>query len=88
MRKITIIGAFLAGLVGLFMSVCGGGFFVTMAYDFVRNIFRGRQDQTIGALVFLAIPAAFAVGGASLFWVCFKFIRRRVARSQEQNHEQ
>ena len=88
MRKITIIGAFLAGLVGLFMSVCGGGFFVTMAYNFVRDIFRGQQDQAIGALVFLAIPAAFAVGGAFLFWACFKFIRRRVARSQEQNGEQ
>jgi hypothetical protein len=87
-RKVIIIGAFLAGLLGLFMSLCGGGFFVMMAYDSVRNVIRsGHQDQMFGALVLLAIPAAFAVGGAALFWVCFKFIRRRVDRTQEKNDE-
>ncbi len=88
MRKITIIGVFLAGLLGLFMSLCGGGFFVTMAYDSVRNIIRsGQQDQMFGALVLLVIPAAFAVCGAALFWACFKFIRRRNDRSREKNGE-
>ena len=88
MRKITIIGALLAGLLGLFMSLCGGGFFVMMAYDSVRNIIRsGQQDQMFGALVLLVIPAAFAVGGAALFWVCFQFIRRRVDRTQGKNGE-
>jgi hypothetical protein len=85
MRKITIVGAILAGLVGLFMSVCGGGFFVMMAYDSVSNIIRsGRQNQMFGALAFLVIPAAFAVGGAALFWACFTFIRRAAARRKEE----
>jgi hypothetical protein len=88
MRQIIIIGAFLAGLLGLFMSLCGGGFFVMMAYDSVRNIIRpGQQDQMFGALVFLGIPAAFAVGGAALFWVCFKFIRSSGNRIRKDNGE-
>jgi len=88
MRKIIIIGAFLAGLLGLFMSLCGGGFFVMMAYDSVRNIIRsGQQDQMFGALALLVIPGAFAVCGAALFWVCFKFIRRRDDRTQEKKGE-
>ena len=88
MRKIIIIGAFVAGLLGLFMSLCGGGFFVMMAYDSVRNIIRsGHQDQMFGDLVLLAIPATFAVFGAVLFWVCFKFIRRRDDRTREKNDE-
>jgi membrane protein implicated in regulation of membrane protease activity len=88
MRKITIIGALLAGLIGLFMSLCGGGFFLVMAYNSVTNIIRsGQQDQMFGVLVLLVIPAGFAVCGAALFWACFKFIRRRDDRSQEQNGE-
>jgi len=88
MRKIAIVGAFLAGLAGLCMSICGGGFFVTMAYDSARNIFQsGRPDQLIGMLLFLAIPAGFAVGGAFLFWACFKAIRRRIAESRENRDE-
>ena len=81
MRKITIVGTFLAGLLGLFMSLCGGGFFVVMAYDSVRNIMRsGQPNQMFGALVLLIIPAAFAVCGAALLWACFRFIRRRNIR--------
>ena len=87
MRKIVIILAFLAGLLGLFMSLCGGGFFVTMAYDAVNAIIRSRQpDQMAGALVLLIIPGAFAVGGAALAWVCFKIIRRDV-RPEGKNGE-
>jgi hypothetical protein len=86
MREITIIGAFLAGLLGLFMRLCGGGFCVVMAYDSVRTILRSSQhDQMVGALVLLVIPAAFAVCGAALFWACFKIIRRSDDRSQEKN---
>jgi hypothetical protein len=49
MREITIIGAFLAGLLGLFMRLCGGGFCVVMAYDSVRTILRSSQhDQMVG----------------------------------------
>jgi hypothetical protein len=88
MRQIAIVGAFLAGLAGLCMSVCGGGFFVVMAYNSVRNVFQsGQLDQSIGVPVMLAIPAGFAVGGAFLFWACFKAIRRRVAESRENRDE-
>ena len=84
MRYILIIGAFLAGLVGLFMSVCGGGFFVMLVYNALRNIARpGRQDQLFGALTVLVIPGALAVGGAALVWGCFKFIRRSFDRTDD-----
>lgn len=84
MRQIAIIGAFLAGLAGLCMSVCGGGFFLTMAYSSVRNaLHTGHPEDLIGMAVLLAIPAGFAVGGAFLFWACFKAFRRRVAESRE-----
>ena len=88
MRQIIIVVVFLAGLLGLLMSLCGGGFFVVMAYGALSNIFRsGQQGQMIGDLVLLAIPATFAVFGAVLFWVCFKFIRRRDDRTREKNDE-
>jgi hypothetical protein len=88
MRQIAIIGAFLAGLAGLCMSVCGGGFFVVLAYNSARNVFQsGRLDQLINMLVLLVVPAGFAVGGAFLFWACFKAIRRRIAEGRENRDE-
>src|SRR5258708_34670379 len=44
MRKITMIGVFLAGLLRLFMSLCGGGFLLTMAIDSLSNIIRAVQS--------------------------------------------
>jgi prolipoprotein diacylglyceryltransferase len=86
MRKIAIIGAFLAGLVGLLMSVCGGGFFLLIGYQAAKGIFQeGQQGLMVGALNSLAIPAVFAGVGAFLFWACFKFIRRRIAERRENN---
>lgn len=78
MRQIIIIGAFLAGLIGLLMSLCGGGFFIAMGYQVIRNInHSGQQDQMNAGLVLLAIPAIFIVCGGAMFWACFRFIRRR-----------
>jgi hypothetical protein len=85
MRQIAIIAVLLAGLAGLCMSVCGGGFFVMVAYNSVRSAFQsGQPNQLMGMLVLLAIPAVFAVGGTFLFWACFKAVRRLVAKGREK----
>jgi hypothetical protein len=71
MRIILIIGALLLGLVGLFMSVCGGGFLIRMTYGAVTNIVHsGHWQEWPGVLILLALPAAFATGGA----VCAGFL--------------
>ena len=66
MRELVVILAFLAGMFGLFMSVCGGGFFVMLAYQ-----------SGPGAIPLLLIPSASIVCGVALSWACFRFIRRR-----------
>ncbi len=75
MRKIAIIGAFLAGLLGLFMSLCGGGFFIMLA------------SNSAGDSAFLLVPATFALLGVALSWASFKFIRRRNSQGQLKNGE-
>jgi hypothetical protein len=79
MRVILIVGALLLGLVGLFMSICGGGFFIRMAYDSVANLVRsGRWQEWPLALVLLVIPAACATFGALLCWNSARYLRRQM----------
>ncbi len=56
MRVLAIAGALLIGLAGVFMSVCGGGFFVVLAYESVKATFRAGQ-QMFWASVLLLIQA-------------------------------
>ena len=80
MRKITIVGALLLGILGLFMSVCGGGFLVMFGYGAIRALFQSIPTPAqFGMLPFMALAAAFAVGGAILTWSCFKYVRKRMA---------
>jgi hypothetical protein len=86
MRVILIIGALLLGLIGLFMSVCGGGFFIRMGYDAIANIIRsGHWQEWPGALVLLTIPAACATGGGVLCWNCARYLRNQMrARDSDE----
>jgi glucan phosphoethanolaminetransferase (alkaline phosphatase superfamily) len=78
MRKITIVGAGLVGVLGLLMSLCGGGFFVMMGYDNLRAMFGTVHDPTAyAAMILLVIPAAFMALGAIIGWSCFKYVKRR-----------
>lgn len=86
MRKITIIGAILVGLVGLLMSLCGGASFAIMAYGTISDIVRSGRYQAINGLVLLIIPAIFVVGGGAIFWVCFKYLRRQDEQSRKDNN--
>jgi hypothetical protein len=77
MRILLILGALLLGLLGLFMSLCGGGFFIRVAYEAVADTFRsGPSQDWPGGMVLLAVPAVCAVVGATLCWSCAKFIRK------------
>jgi len=55
MRILGIVGGLLVGLVGLFMSVCGGGFLLSMGFATLRNIFGPSHDP--GAAGALFVPA-------------------------------
>jgi hypothetical protein len=86
MRIILIIGALLLGLVGLFMSVCGGGFFIRMAYDSVSSlVLSGRWQDWPAALILLAIPAACATVGGLLCWISAKYLRNRMRDHDRDN---
>jgi hypothetical protein len=76
-RMLIIVGAGVVGLIGLFMSLCGGGFFLMMGYDSLRSILGPRHDPSaVSALVLLLIPAFCLVVGASVFWACYKYVRK------------
>jgi hypothetical protein len=86
MRIMLIIGALLLGLVGLFMSVCGGGFLIRMGYDASATIGRsGHWQDWLGALMLLSIPAVCAAIGASLCWFCVKSLRKITHDHQRDN---
>ena len=77
MKIASIVFALLAGLASLFVSVCGGGFFVTMGADAIRSMLHPTGTQTALAVVpILMFAAACAAGGGWAFWRCVKFIRR------------
>lgn len=77
MKAVSIVFALLAGLASLFVSVCGGGFFVTMGFDAIRTMLHPTGTQTALAVLFvLMFAAACAAGGGWAFWRCLKFIRR------------
>jgi hypothetical protein len=77
MKFVSIVFALLAGLVSLFVSVCGGGFFVTMGSNAIRAMLHPRGTQTaLVVLPILLFAAACAAGGGWAFWRCLKFIRR------------
>jgi hypothetical protein len=86
MRIILILGALLLGLIGLFMSVCGGGFFIRMAYEAGANIMRsGHWQEWMGIMILLSIPAVCAAIGASLCWFCVQYLRRITHDKERDN---
>jgi hypothetical protein len=80
-QKLTIVVVGLLGLIGLLMSLCGGGFFVMMGYQSLRVIFGPVRDPSAyPALMLLVIPAGFIALGAVIGWNCFKYVKRELNR--------
>ena len=67
MRVLTILAALLLGLIGLFMSVCGGGFMLTA-------LFTARDLGGIGFIAVIAIPSA--IFGVGLIGASIRLVRR------------
>jgi hypothetical protein len=82
-RLIAIVATLLAGLIGLFMSVCGGGFFITMSYSAIRTLFSSGPRADISIVILLVFAAACAAGGIMIIRICWNSIRRIMGQPKD-----
>lgn len=79
MRIIAIVGGLVVGLLGLFMSVCGGGFLASMGYGILRNLFAaGRNSNAIYGLFVLLLPAGFLALGIVVCRYAYQILRKNL----------
>jgi hypothetical protein len=77
MRVLMILGALLVGIAGLFMSVCGGGFFLVFMLNAVTAFFRrGAGAAAIDNVPMLVLAGGCCAVGVLLVWGCAKSIRK------------
>ncbi len=77
MRILGIFFALFAGLASLLMTVCGGGFFVALAYNQIRALTSRNGQAGAGSMLpLLLLAAVMAAIGGWLFSQCVKYIRR------------
>jgi len=87
MRSVSIVVALLAGLASLFVSVCGGGFFVTFSFTAIRSMLypTSMLHQTVAQVALNYLPVlifagACAVIGGQAFLRSIRSIRREWLR--------
>jgi hypothetical protein len=79
MRIIAILGALVLGLLGLFMSVCGGGLLASMGYGTLRNLFAAnRTPNAINGLFVLLLPAGFLALGIFACRSAYQSLRKNL----------
>jgi hypothetical protein len=77
-RVVAILIGLVLGLLGLFMSVCGGGFLASMGYDTLRGLFGAHRDpNAINGLFMLLLPGGSLVVGIVLCWSAYQILRTR-----------
>jgi hypothetical protein len=77
MRVLMIIGALLVGIAGLFMSVCGGGFFIAFIVNIVTSAFRrGAASADISMVPVIMLAGGCCAAGVFLVWGCSKSIKK------------
>lgn len=77
MRIIAIIGALVLGLIGLFMSVCGGGVMLSMGRDTWHNFFGAHHDpNAINGLFLMLLPAGFLALGIVVSRSAYRTLRK------------
>jgi len=73
------MGGLVVGLVGLFMSVCGGGLLVSMGYDTLRNLFGAHRDPSaINGLFLLLLPAGSLALGIVVCRSAYQILRQHL----------
>jgi len=78
-RIVAIMGGLVVGLVGLFMSVCGGGLLVSMGYDTLRNLFGAHRDPSaINGLFLLLLPAGSLALGIVVCRSAYQILRQHL----------
>lgn len=82
-RLIPILATLLAGLFGLFMSVCGGGFFITASYSAIRSLFLSGPRSGGSIVILIVFAAACAAGGILILWKCWLSIRKLMAKPKD-----
>lgn len=79
MRIVAIVGALIVGLLGLFMSVCGGGFLVTLGFDTLSYLFDAhRKSDALGELPLLFISAVSLAIGVVVCRFAFRVLRKHL----------
>jgi hypothetical protein len=81
MRILGIVVSLLVGLVGLFMSVCGGGLLLSMGFATLRNIFGPTHDPgAAGALFILLVPAGSLALGILVCRKAYQILQKQSKR--------
>jgi len=84
-RIVVIVGALLAGLFGLFMSVCGGGLLIGFGSNAIRLLGAPASRYATINVLSLALPAGCLIAGVFIVVKCVKSIREALkARDDEQ----
>lgn len=79
MRMVAIVGGLVAGLLGLFMSVCGGGFLLSLGYQILRSLFGAHRDPSaINGLFLLLVPAGSLALGIIVCRSAFQILRKHL----------
>jgi cell division protein FtsX len=79
MRIVAIVGGLMVGLLGLLMSVCGGGFLLSLGYDTLRRLFGAHRDpNAIGGLLFLLVPAGSLALGIVVCRSAYQVLRKHL----------
>ncbi len=78
MRIVAILGGLVLGLAGLFLSVCGGGFLVSMGYEALRNLFGAHRDPTALIGLVLALSAGFLALGIVWCRAAYQILRKNL----------
>jgi hypothetical protein len=79
MRIVAIVGGLVLGLLGLFMSVCGGGLLVSLGYSTLSDLFGPHRDPgAFNGLFLLVLPAGFLTMGIVVCRVAYHLLSKRL----------
>jgi hypothetical protein len=79
MRVVAIVGGLILGLLGLFMSVCGGGFLVSIGLDSLHYLLDAQHHpNALNGLFLLLIPATSLALGIVACRSAYRILRKHL----------